>query len=98
KATMSRFTRRWDWQTLREFGGGMFFNAGAHMVDLALQLLPAEIEASDLDVFVDAQHALSSGDAEDHAKIILRPRKCKDAPRLEIEVSKGRAARSATWL
>jgi predicted dehydrogenase len=97
KATMSRFTRRWDWQTLREFGGGMFFNAGAHMVDLALQLLPPEVEAKDLDVFVDAQHALSSGDAEDHAKIVLRAPKFKDAPTLEVEVSNACAYPPDTW-
>ena len=97
KRTMQRFTRRWDWQTLREFGGGMFFNAGAHLVDLALQLLPAELEPKDLGIFVDAQHALSSGDAEDHAKIILRAPRVKDVPTIEIEISNACAYPQETW-
>jgi predicted dehydrogenase len=30
------FGRRWDWQTLREFGGGQLANNGPHLLDQAL--------------------------------------------------------------
>ena len=90
KITMHRFTRRWDWQTLREFGGGALFNAGAHLVDLALQLFG---DATPI-VTADLQHALSSGDAEDHAKIVLRgPR----APTIEVEISNACAYPQEVW-
>ena len=90
KLTMHRFTRRWDWQTVREFGGGALFNAGAHLVDLALQLFgPAEPH-----VTADLQHALSSGDAEDHAKILLR---APDAPTIEVEISNACAYPQDAW-
>jgi predicted dehydrogenase len=90
KLTMHRFTRRWDWQTVREFGGGAVFNAGAHLVDLALQLF-GEAEPN---VTADLQHALSSGDAEDHAKILLR---AAGAPTIEVEISNAAAYPQDTW-
>ena len=76
RLTLHRFTRRWDWQTVRAFGGGALFNAGAHLVDLALQLFgPA-----DPLITVDLRRALASGDAEDHAKILLRDPRSGGAP------------------
>jgi predicted dehydrogenase len=92
KLTMHRFTRRWDWQTLREFGGGALFNAGAHLVDLALQLRGEN--APEPDVVVDVQHTLSSGDAEDHAKILLRS---AGAPTIEVEITNACAYPQETW-
>ena len=32
------FGRRWDWQTLKEFGGGALNNNGSHIIDHALQV------------------------------------------------------------
>jgi predicted dehydrogenase len=90
KITMHRFTRRWDWQTLREFGGGTLFNAGAHLVDLALQLF-GDAEPT---VTADLQHTLTSGDAEDHAKILLR---AEGAPTIEVEISNACAYPQETW-
>ncbi len=34
-----RFSRRWDWQAMRRFGGGVLFNNGAHLIDQALDLV-----------------------------------------------------------
>jgi predicted dehydrogenase len=88
---MHRFTRRWDWQTLREFGGGALFNAGAHLVDLALQLF-GDREPR---IMADLQRTLSSGDAEDHAKILLRGP--ADSPTIEVEISNACAYPQDTW-
>jgi predicted dehydrogenase len=90
KLTMQRFSRRWDWQTLREFGGGALFNAGAHLVDLGLQLF-GDAEPT---VTADLQRTLTAGDAEDHAKILLR---AAGAPTIEVEVSNACAYPQDTW-
>ena len=90
KLTMHRFARRWDWQTVREFGGGALFNAGAHLVDLALQLF-GQTEPT---VTADLQRTLTSGDAEDHAKILLRG---DGAPTVEVEISNACAYPQETW-
>lgn len=75
-----RFARRWDWQTLREFGGGMLNNAGAHLLDLALQLFgPAEPQVTAI-----LDRTLASGDAEDHVKVLLR---APGSPTIDVEVS-----------
>ncbi|QDU70737.1 Gfo/Idh/MocA family protein [Mucisphaera calidilacus] len=76
----SFFTRRWDWQTLRSQGGGSLHNHGAHLLDHALELFGE----GDPEVFVDMQHALSMGDAEDHVKVILRG---EGHPTIDIESS-----------
>ena len=63
----SQFTRRWDWQTLRSFGGGSLNNHGAHLLDHAMQLF-GDAEPQ---IFVDLKRSLTLGDAEDHVKLIL---------------------------
>jgi predicted dehydrogenase len=95
KITMHRFTRRWDWQTVREFGGGALFNAGAHLVDLALQLMGDRAEPQV--IAADLRHALTSGDAEDHAKILLRDGASADGPTFEVEISNACAYPQETW-
>ncbi len=62
------FERRNDWQTLREFKGGMLNNWGPHIIDQALQLLESPVK----DVWSDLQHVFTAGDADDHVKILLR--------------------------
>ncbi len=62
------FSRRNDWQTLREFNGGMLNNWGPHIIDQALQLLESPVK----DFWSDLQHVLAAGDADDQVKIILR--------------------------
>jgi predicted dehydrogenase len=75
-----RFGRRWDWQTLREFGGGMLNNTGAHLLDLAMQLFgPAEPQVTAI-----LDRTLASGDAEDHVKVILQ---APGSPTIDVEVS-----------
>jgi scyllo-inositol 2-dehydrogenase (NADP+) len=86
------FYRRWDWQTLTEFGGGQLNNAGSHAVDLALQLL-ADMQPR---VFCHAEATpLWSGDAEGHAKIVLQ---VKGGPMIDIELTCICAYPQERWL
>lgn len=62
-----RFMRRFDWQTLRQFDGGMLNNAGSHYLDLGLQLLGAPVAK----VYCNLQQRASAGDVEDHVKVLL---------------------------
>ncbi len=86
-----RFSRRWDWQTLKRFGGGTLRNTGPHLVDQVLQLLgPAEPE-----IFCDLRLALTLGDAEDHVKVVM---KAPDAPLIDIEITSACAYPQDQWL
>jgi predicted dehydrogenase len=78
------FGRRWDWQTLREFSGGFLNNWGPHVVDHALQLMNLDDNAPDPELWVDMRNVLSSGDAEDHIKLVLRS---EGGPVVDIELS-----------
>jgi predicted dehydrogenase len=86
------FSRRWDWQTIKETGGGQLNNAGAHAVDRALLLLgDAEPE-----VFCHSECTpLYAGDAESHVKIVL----CTDdGPMIDIELTSTCAYPQEEWL
>lgn len=80
RITESRFTRRWDWQTLKQFGGGTLNNTGPHFLDQALQLFGE----SEPEVFCHLDRTLTLGDADDHLKILL---KGDGAPTIDIEIS-----------
>lgn len=84
------FSRRWDWQTLREFGGGLLNNNGAHMIDQALVLFGE----SEPELFVDLKQALSSGDTEDHVRVILRG---EGAPTIDVELTSASAYPLDRW-
>jgi predicted dehydrogenase len=68
RMTWHGFSRRWDWQTLKQYGGGLLNNNGAHLIDQALTLL----NDNEPEMFVDLKQGLSSGDTEDHVKVIFR--------------------------
>ncbi len=85
------FGRRWDWQTLKKFGGGELRNNAPHLIDQALQLLGD----NEPEVFCDLQRTLTLGDAEDHVKIIL---KAPDSPLIDIEVTRACAYPRDEWL
>jgi scyllo-inositol 2-dehydrogenase (NADP+) len=67
KISVHGFGRRWDWQTLQEFGGGSLNNTGPHFMDMALQLMGDK----DPKVFCHLERAQTLGDADDHVKIML---------------------------
>ena len=61
------FSRRWDWQTLQSFTAGSVYNTGPHPIGQALDLLDWEGKL----VYSKLACTLTSGDAEDYAKLIL---------------------------
>ena len=76
------FSRRWDWQTLQKKCAGSTYNTGPHPIGMALGFLDfdehAEVVYSRLDT------ALTSGDADDYAKIIIS---ATGKPVMDIEIS-----------
>lgn len=74
--------RRWDWQTLLYRLAGCVYNTGPHPIGLALDFLDfddnARVEYSKLAM------ALSSGDGEDYAKIIMS---APNKPVVDVEIS-----------
>ncbi|MBS7607339.1 MAG: Gfo/Idh/MocA family oxidoreductase [Candidatus Bathyarchaeia archaeon] len=85
------FSRRWDWQTLKKFGGGELRNNGVHPIAQALQILGNKT----LEVFCDLRKTLTLGDAEDHVKIVLR---AESSPLIDIEVTRACAYPQNKWL
>jgi len=76
------FSRRWDWQTMQARMGGNVYNTGPHPIGVALGFLDYSddwrVEYSKLDL------AMTSGDAEDYAKIILS---APGKPTVDVEIS-----------
>jgi len=91
KMSWHSFARRWDWQTLRRFGGGELSNTAPHAIDQALQLFGEE----EPEIFCDLQRTLTLGDAEDHVKIILR---APGSPMMDIEITHACAYPQSLWL
>ena len=85
------FERRWDWQTLREYGGGLLRNSGSHFIDELLVLFGD----SEPEVFCKLDRTLTSGDAEDHVKLIMHGR---GAPMIDLEISSACAYPQELWL
>ena len=75
------YARRWDWQTLQEFGGGNLYNTGPHPVDQALNLLDYPGMPA---VFCKMDRVNTWGDAEDYVKLILT---APDRPLVDLEIS-----------
>ena len=61
--------RRWDWQTLQMKMGGSVYNTGPHPIGMALDYLAFDKNAQV--VYSKLDTALTSGDAEDYAKILI---------------------------
>jgi predicted dehydrogenase len=78
----SGFSRRWDWQTLQNHCAGGVYNTAPHPIGIALDLIDwapdAHVAYSHLD------RALTSGDANDMAKIIIQ---ATGKPIIDIEVN-----------
>ncbi|MEM7755757.1 MAG: Gfo/Idh/MocA family oxidoreductase [Planctomycetota bacterium] len=85
-----RFTRRWDWQAMRRFGGGALFNNGTHLLDQALPFLGD----SDPDIFLDVRRGLSLGDADEHLKLVLR---AEGRPTIDLEYSNASIFEHDRW-
>lgn len=75
------FSRRWDWQTLQKKCAGGLYNTGPHPIGIALGYLDFADDATV--AFSRLGTALTSGDGDDYAKIILT---AKDKPVVDVEV------------
>ena len=76
------FARRWDWQTLQKKLAGSVYNTGPHPIAMALGFL--EFDPETRVAFSKLDLALTSGDAEDYAKIILA---APQRPVIDLEIS-----------
>ncbi len=79
--TYSGFARRWDWQTAQVKMGGSIYNTGPHPIGLALGFL--DFDEDFKVVYSKLDTLLTSGDAEDFAKIILT---APNKPLIDIEI------------
>ena len=92
RMTGNGFRRRWDWQTLKKYGGGDLNNKGAHPVDWAILFF----DDPDPEVFCHMETTpLFAGDAESHVKIIIKP---NDGPLIDIELANACAYPTEAWL
>lgn len=90
KIAFHKFARRWDWQTLKKFGGGELNNTVPHPLDQALVLFGGNKP----EVFCLRDKTLTLGDADDHNKIILHG---KNHPTVEVEVVSSNAYPQPMW-
>lgn len=86
------FGRRWDWQTLKKYGGGTLNNNGPHIIDQALQIFGDKEEP---EIFCHMEKTLTLGDTEDHVKIILKGKK---SPMIDIEITSCSCYPQENWL
>jgi predicted dehydrogenase len=92
RLSVHQFSRRWDWQTLREYNGGILTNHGAHMIDWAMQM----IDDDEPELFCHKQSTpLYAGDADSHTKLILRAR---SGLLIDIELTHANAYAQDRWL
>ena len=90
KIAFHSFKRRWDWQTLKAFGGGELNSTAPHFLDQAIQLF-GDTEPQ---VFCRLDRALTSGDADDHCKVILHG---PNAPLIDLEITRACAYPQDLW-
>ena len=75
------FDRRWDWQTLKRYGGGALNNSGPHFIDMGMLL----VDDPQPTVFCHMEATpLYAGDADSHVKVVLKPRR---GPLVEINIT-----------
>ena len=75
-------SRRWDWQTLQKNCAGSTYNTGPHPIDMALGFLDFDDQAQV--VYSKLDRALTSGDADDYAKILMT---APGKPVVDVEIS-----------
>ncbi|WP_162606544.1 Gfo/Idh/MocA family protein [Jiangella asiatica] len=90
RRSIHRYIRRADWQVLRAFGGGELSNTASHFLDQLLLLL----DDGPIELLADLRHTVSAGDAEDHVKLVLKP---KTGPLVDLESSCTIATPQNTW-
>lgn len=92
RITGNGFQRRWDWQTLKRYGGGELNNKGAHSIDWAIHFF----DDPQPQIFCHMDTTpLFAGDAESHVKLIIKP---KDGPTIDVEMTNCCAYPQDAWL
>ncbi len=92
RITGNGFRRRWDWQTLKRFGGGDLNNKGAHSIDWAIHFF----DDPHPEIFCQMETTpLFAGDAESHVKLIIKP---EDGPLIDVEMTNCCAYPQDAWL
>ena len=91
RISVHQFGRRWDWQTLKKFNGGILTNHGAHVIDWMLQHFNDD-EPQIFSYMVDTP--LYAGDADSHAKILIKP---NDGPLMDVELTHASAYKQDYW-
>lgn len=76
------FSRRWDWQTLKEYNGGSLRNTGPHPLDQALVLFGEGMPK--VTCMMDRTKEGCFGNAENHVKLLLTG---KGHPIIDLEIS-----------
>ncbi|MDR0286282.1 MAG: Gfo/Idh/MocA family oxidoreductase [Clostridiales bacterium] len=61
------YSRRDDWQTLNEFGGGQLNNWGPHIIDHSLRFCGGAYTS----LYSELRLVAAAGDAEDHLKLVF---------------------------
>lgn len=92
RMTGNGFRRRWDWQTLKQYGGGDLNNKGAHTIDWAIHFFADPHP----EIFCHMETTpLFAGDAESHVKLIIKPR---GGPIIDVELANTCAYPQDAWL
>ncbi len=78
----NNFARRWDWQTLQRKCAGSAYNTGPHPIGIGFGFLNFDENARV--VYSKLDTALTSGDADDYAKILIT---APGSPLVDIEIS-----------
>ena len=92
RMTGNGFRRRWDWQTLKAYGGGDLNNKGAHPIDWAIHFF----NDPNPEIFCHMETTpLFAGDAESHVKLIIKP---NDGPLIDVELANTCAFPQDAWL
>ncbi len=92
RLAVHQFTRRWDWQTLREYGGGMLNNIGAHWLDQLLSFFPGDALPQ---AHCHLDRVLTLGDADDHCAVTLRQ---AGRPLVQLELTNACGLPQDNWL
>ncbi len=79
--TYNGLVRRWDWQTLQSKMAGSIFNTGPHPIGMALGFL--DFDENAYVAYSRRATAITSGDGEDYAKIIVT---APSKPTIDIEM------------
>lgn len=91
KRSISLYSRRNDWQTLKKFGGGMINNYGSHLIDQMLHLLQDTPESH----YCRCRQIATFGDTEDVVKIVMQ---MKGGAIVDIDINCAAAYPITKWM